>query len=117
MSCESENSTIPYLINAFSVNQLSTFPARVRFEELSCEEARGLLRGGFVSAVGHEQTVALYERILGLTIPLERISISLKPGSWALLGQYRRPRLTEGTTELPLGASIHWYRIDVEDQP
>ncbi len=112
MSSEQQN--IPYLINAFSVNQLVTFPAQVCFEEISCEKARRLLEKGFTSAVGHEQTAYIYEQLLGMTIPLQRISIGLEPGMWAVLGQYRGPRLTEGTTELPEGASIKWYRVRVE---
>lgn len=109
-----EQQVLPYLINAFSVNQLAAFPAQVEFEELSCAQARSLLASGFVSAVGHEQTVALYQEQLGMQVPLQRISIALRKGTWAVLGQYRGPRLPEGAMELPEGASIQWYRVEVK---
>ena len=110
----SEQKTKPYLLNAFSVNQLVTFPSQVYFKEITCEEARHLLENGFISAVGHEQTVLLYEQRLGMAVPLQRINIGMEPGAWAVLGQYRGPRLTEGSMELPEGASIQWYCVKIK---
>jgi hypothetical protein len=105
-----------YLINAFSVNQLAQFPIQVHFEEITIDQAKMILSQGYISAVGHEQTALLYEKQLGFEIPWQRIHIALSPGSSAVLGQYRGPRLTEAATSLPDNAHIQWYKVVIKSQ-
>lgn len=102
-----------FLLNAFSVNQLTVFPAEVRFEEVALDQARLLVRNGFISAVGHKQTAALFSHMLQAEVTCHRVDAALAPGSSALLGQYRGPRLAEGTTALPDDAQVRWYCITV----
>jgi hypothetical protein len=104
------------VLSAFSPNMLPLFDvgmAAVRFFAIGVEEARTLADGA-PSAVGHETTAAVFSSTLGLTVEFNRTTTTLQSGDVALLGQYRGPRLAEGATELPEGATIQWLRVEVE---
>jgi len=101
------------LLNAFSLNMLAEFPSRPCFEEISLDEAREALGDSFESAVGHADTAAVFSEQLGIVVPANRMTIALKKGDIAVVGQYRGPRLPEGATTLPDGATIAWYRVTV----
>ena len=101
------------LLNAFSLNMLADFPAQPLFEEISLDEARETLGDSFESAVGHAETAAVFSEQLGVAVPMNRTTVSLKKGDIAVIGQYRGPRLSEGATSLPDGATIKWYRVIV----
>lgn len=96
------------ILNAFSVNMLATFPADVVIEELSLGQARGLAIGG-ESCVGHADTAAVFSAVLGCPVAFNRATVTLEGD--ALLGQYSGPRLPEGATALPAGATIRWFRV------
>lgn len=100
------------ILNAFSVNMIPAFPANVRFEELALDEAREMARDA-KSAVGHADTAAVFTDVLGLSVPANRANVVLAKGDVCLLGQYRGPRLPEGATSLPAGATIQWIRVTV----
>ncbi len=104
-----------FIINAFSASMI-TLPARVEFEEITLQEAR-ILAGGAISAVGHKDTAELFTALLGTPVPCQRVSVSLKEGSPALLGQLSGPdgpvRLPEGSTTLPKGSKITWIFVYV----
>jgi hypothetical protein len=68
---------------------------------------------GIESAVGHADTAALFSDILSLNIPCERRTITLSANDTILVGQYNGPRLPEGATTLPEGASIRWLHVTV----
>ena len=101
------------LLNAFSLNMLEGFPSYASFEEKTLEEARYLLADGFTSAVGHESTAAVFADVLGLDVEFNRSTVVLKKYEGALIGQYRGPRLEEGTTHLPEGATIQWLLVTI----
>ena len=101
-----------YLINAFSANMLEELTALVRFTEISATTMAELAQES-VSAVGHADTAELFSTILGIKVPCNRVSVTLKAGDNALLGQYTGPRLPEGATTLPEGASIKWVLVNV----
>lgn len=110
------------LINAFSANMLAVFPANVVFSEITAEEARLQLllsaeaqgEGDVIrSAVGHQATADLFSQVLGVPVECRRETVSLGIGDWAILGQYSGPRLAEGATELPEGATIKWLWVNV----
>ena len=103
-----------YLLNAFSLNMVSEFPAEVHVEEVGLEGARKALADGFESAVGHTDTAAVFASQLGTKVPANRVKVALKKGETALVGQYRGPRLPEGATTLPEGATIQWLRVTVK---
>lgn len=64
-----------------------------------------------VSAVGHADTATLLGQELEREVPANRVSISLEPGDVLLVGQYVGPRLPEGATTLPEGATIEWWVV------
>jgi hypothetical protein len=101
------------LLNAFSANMLAGFPATISFEEVSVEAAVALLGTGFTSGVGHENTAAVFSSILGITVSMDRATFSLTRGDEAVVGQYSGPRLPEGATTLPEGATIKWLHLRV----
>ena len=101
------------LLNAFSLNMLAEFPASASFREISLGEAREILAAGFDSAVGHAETAAVFSEQLGIEVPCQRVTVTLSKGESALVGQYRGPRLPEGATTLPEGATIRWYLVTI----
>jgi hypothetical protein len=100
------------LLNAFSLNMLAGFPTSVRVEEVTLERAQGLAVDA-QSAVGHADTAAVFSTVLGVPVPANRATVSLVAGSVALVGQYIGPRLPEGSTTLPEGATIKWLLVAV----
>ncbi|MBP6888490.1 MAG: DUF1874 domain-containing protein [Candidatus Pacebacteria bacterium] len=101
------------LINAFSLNMLAALPAQPSFEEVTVEEVRKLFSSGFKSAVGHADTAALFGEVLGISVPCNRITVALRKGDTAVIGQYRGPRLPEGCHVLPEGATIQWIKLEM----
>ena len=63
--------------------------ATVTVEEVSVEEARRILKNGFISAVGHESTAKFLSRILGLEVKPSRETIYLNEGDVAIAIQFR----------------------------
>lgn len=102
------------LLNAFSLNMVA-HPATIETQPVSLDEARQLVAGGFESAVGHADTAAILSGLLGTVVPMERRTVQLQPGETALVGQYSGPRLPEGATTLPAGATITWLLVTVRD--
>ena len=102
------------IVNAFSVNMLAR-GAIVQFRPVSIETARKLAKGA-VSAVGHVDTAAVYSSELGIPVPYNRVTVSAQPGDALLIGQYHGPRLPEGATTLPEGASVEWWLAEVLDE-
>jgi len=86
-----------FLSNSFSLGMLQSpeQPLTLRVRQLSLEEARDLLKEGFVSAVGHQATAEILTTLLGTTVPFNRVAITLRAGD-ALLVFQLRVRLEEG---------------------
>lgn len=89
-----------------------TAPAVVSVNEISLASAREIVTAGIESAVGHQETAALFTAQLGITVALARSTVSLIEET-ALVGQYVGPRLAEGSKELPPGATIKWFLVTV----
>ena len=66
------------------------------------------------SIVGHQDTANLFSNILCMDVPMNRVSVTLEKGDILIVGQYTGPRLPEGTSILPEGASINWMCVQVE---
>lgn len=66
-----------------------------------------------VSVVGHADTAAVLSGLLGRNLPVNRVSLKFtdEPGEVLIVGQYVGPRLPEGATELPQGATIEWWSV------
>ncbi len=101
--------------NSFSLNMLAVIPASIRVAEVGIERARALLEGNLESAVGHANTAAVFSNLLGIPVETRRATIALKSGDRMIVGQYSGPRLEEGATELPTGATIKWLEISIGD--
>ncbi|NQV12045.1 DUF1874 domain-containing protein [Candidatus Uhrbacteria bacterium] len=99
--------------NAFSLGMLESLTSTIKVKEVTLEEARGLVKAGFESIVGHANTAAVFSEQLGVEVVMNRISFSLAKGDQMLVGQYKGPRLPEGATCLPEGSSIAWCTLTV----
>jgi len=126
-----------FLANAFSLNMIQSGYAVTR--PISGKTARhlaGVIPGQVedtrlgtsvqlepdytpaICIVGHKDIMAIINDSLGTKYRSERKTVSLSPGDGVVVGQYIGPRLPEGTTELPEGAVIKWFRVDiVADDP
>ena len=101
------------LVNAFSVNMLNGDNQAVDFAPISGEEARDVLSNGFKSFIGHESTASLLSHRLGLEIEFNRQSYRFMPNHRVVLAQYNGPRLPEFALELPDGAYINYWLIQI----
>jgi hypothetical protein len=101
------------LLNAFSLNMVADPEGSVSWREIPLDEARATLGEDFESAVGHQSTADVFASQLGCAVPCQRVTVALTKGDRAVVGQYRGPRLEEGATTLPDGATIKWYLIEV----
>ena len=100
-----------FLLNAFSLNMLGG-DADVTIRQVS-EKAAASLAADCVSAVGHADTAAVFAHVLGVPVACNRATVSLGDGDVALVGQYSGPRLPEGCSVLPEGATIKWVVVGV----
>lgn len=101
------------LLNAFSFNMIAEFPVTVKAEVVTADDAKQLLDGNVESCVGHADTAAVFGAVLGCDVAANRATVSLVKGDKVVVGQYRGPRLEEGTTTLPDGATIEWLVVTV----
>jgi hypothetical protein len=97
-----------YLANAFSLGML-TSDATLTVTAVSAAD----VPPEAVSVVGHADTAAVFAHQLGRDVPMNRANLSLSVGDVVYVGQYTGPRLPEGATTLPEGASIRWLRVAV----
>jgi len=72
-----------------------TAPGRYVYERIDIERARRLLKEPFESAIGHEATAQFMSRLLGVEIPVNRVSIAMRPGDVAVIFRVSK-RLEEG---------------------
>ena len=100
-----------FLLNAFSLNMI-VGNADIVVREITRGMAASLA-DACTSAVGHADTAAVFSSVLGVEIPCNRVTVALKDGDVALVGQYSGPRLPEGATTLPEGAAIKWVVVGV----
>lgn len=101
-----------YISNAFSLNMLSQKNATIKTREVTLEEAKELAPKSY-SVVGHSDVAAVMSANLGQPVACNRASVLLQPGDDLLVGQYVGPRLPEGCTELPEGATLTWIHVQV----
>lgn len=94
-----------YVGNAFSLQMVSNFPATVKVEECSKDEA---LSPDNVSVVGHQDTA----NVLG--VAFNRVSVKLAKGDVLYVAQIVGGRLPEGCTTLPDGYSFKFLKVTIE---
>ncbi len=104
------------LLNAFSLNMVPrTGPWNITANPVSLEEARDILSTyGIESAVGHPDTARVLTDLLGIPVYAERLTVTIpEAGAYMMIAQYSGPRLPEGATTLPQGATITWWTINI----
>ena len=84
----------------------------LKFSRLKETEARWIAENfQHSSAVGHADTAAVLSTVLGVDVPMNRTTLQMEHGVALLVGQYKGPRLPEGATALPEGATIEWWLV------
>ena len=86
----------------------SEVEAVFHLKRMNLEEAREWVKEGeFTSAVGHASTAELLSRLLGVSVPVNRVTVYLRPGDEALCIQFFE-RVAEGRV-LSLEELERWY--------
>ena len=108
-----------YICNAFSLSMLDrqkqlTNPRRII--PLRLEDVKTILSMQdveTVAAVGHLNTAQIIAEMLGLPVEkvYDRKTVKLEDEDACVIAQYVGPRLPEGATELPEGATIEWWGV------
>ena len=107
------------IANAFSLNMLNPGSQAGNQPRIPrpCPDPKGLIaEANFLgyeirSVVGHADTANVLGTILGREVAMNRETVILQPHQTLLVGQYSGPRLPEGATELPEGATITWWEM------
>jgi len=86
-----------YLFNTLvtPVNFDEVNEAKISLRKIDIEEAKQIMSKGFISAIGHEGTAQLMTKILGIQIPVNRITVFMKPGDRGI-HFFLKQRLPEG---------------------
>ena len=106
-----------YITNSFSINMLLGLGANnvrnVRFAPISVEDARNILNttDELICGIGHADTAAVVGSQLGLELTANRLNVVLGDDVQLVVAQYTGPRLPEGVTKLPQGASIRYWMV------
>lgn len=96
------------LINSFSLNMLPMEAMNfVRVKKIAPNEVPADVE----SAIGHVDTAKVVSNILGFEVKPNRVSIKLSESDVLYVAQYTGPRLPEGATTLPEGASLEFFEV------
>lgn len=99
-----------YLTNAFSLNMVNLENGYlVKVDRIAPADVPANL----TSAIGHVDTARIVSDMLGREIPANRITVSLGLFDECIVAQYTGPRLPEGATTLPEGASLAFFWITI----
>ena len=100
--------------NSFSINMLSAGAGtNLTFTPVDQELVKTHIEGkNIVSIVGHADTAAVFSTLLNLNISMNRVSWKWDDDvEMLIVGQLTGPRLPEGATTLPEGATITWWVV------
>lgn len=100
--------------NAFSLQMLDS-DADISVRTLTLEQAQNLLKGGFVSCIGHADTANVLTDMLGMPVEPNRINVRLEPDTVLVVAQIMGGRLPEGSTTLPEGFKIVFKEVSLID--
>lgn len=104
--------------NAFSLNMLALDdgPEYLTITSTTLDLVKEEIAeaAGFTSIVGHADTAAILGEQLGMEVPCNRATFQLEAGTCLIVGQYKGPRLAEGTKTLPEGAKIEWVMVWID---
>jgi Domain of unknown function (DUF1874) len=107
-----------YVTNSFSLSMVNSDRYDLHVQRVGRRTVSNFLqyfsdKDKCKSVVGHESTAELLSKDLDMKIDFNRETVTLAPGDLIFVGQYKGPRLAEGATELPEGASIKWLAVDI----
>lgn len=105
--------TMKYISNAFSMNMMTVDDfSLVRIKKVSASEIPADVK----SVIGHPDTASVVSNILGFETPYNRVSLTLESDDVLYVAQYKGPRLPEGATELPEGATIEFLEVSMRPE-
>jgi hypothetical protein len=88
-----------YICNSFTLSMITPglldAGVVIKAEPVSLEDAKALIKGGFISAVGHESTAKVLSSLLGTDVPFNRTQIAITGGDVIVSFQFL-VRLPEG---------------------
>lgn len=103
------------LLNAFSLNMLNDPVCILDVEVVSLDDlVRDIQENGVQSFIGHADTARILSGILNVPVAYNRQNVILYPGDSVVVAQYTGPRLPEGATELPTGAKIRFFTVEID---
>jgi len=102
-----------FICNAFSLQMLKDDSGVIKFNTLSLEEARDLVKSDCQSAIGHPDTAKVVSSQLNINLPANRINITLSKNDTLLVAQLIGGRLPEGASTLPDGFKIEYMLVQV----
>ena len=89
-----------YLANAFSISMVEPLlrkPVTLRLERISAETVKFFLASqSFISAIGHVATANALSKLLGISIPASRTTITMSEGDLLIVFQLSMGRLPPG---------------------
>lgn len=97
------------LLNAFSLSMIGEGVLHVK-NITACKAAALLSEHGMESCVGHDPT--LIAAALGMSVPLQRVTVTLTENERAIIAQYIGPRLPPGATTLPPDAQLIFKLVE-----
>lgn len=99
-----------YLLNALPGALIPSDGGVLTVEPMAAVD---ILEAEWTSAIGHADTAALVAGMVGKDCPANRVSVpTLGPDNDThYLALYQGPRLPEGATQLPTGATLSFYRL------
>jgi hypothetical protein len=104
-----------YILNAKSINMNGGKATMTVDIPITQEEAKLIAASGEIkSLIGHADTARVITNILGQEVPANRGNFTwsqVKPEDRVIVAQYTGPRLPEGATTLPEGASITFWKV------
>lgn len=97
------------LVNAFSLGMLplEAMMYIIRVKKISSNEVPADVE----SAIGHTDTAKVVSSMLGFEVKPNRVSIKMSESDVLYVAQYTGPRLPEGATTLPEGASLEFFEV------
>ena len=102
-----------YLSNAFSLNMIDINDfTLIRARKIESTD----VPQDAISAIGHPDTARVVSGILGREVPANRVNVSLSNDDVLFVAQYRGPRLPEGATVLPEGATLEFMEITIKPE-
>lgn len=101
------------LTNAFSLSMLPMEAMNfVRVKKINPNDVPADVE----SAIGHTDTAKVVSNILGFEVKPNRVSIKLNESDVLDVAQYTGPRLPEGATTLPEGASLEFFEVTFRNE-